>query len=64
MLAASFSLEIWDWRIIDFTSILAVSMEDNGITSERGLLERGPLRRGCVDTVGALVGLKYFSSAI
>ena len=59
MLAASFSLEIWDWRIIDFTSILAVSMEDNGITSERGLLGRGS-----VDTVGALVGLKYFSSAI
>ena len=35
------------------------SIEDDGITSERG-----PLGRGSVDTVGALVGLKYFSSAI
>ena len=59
MLAASFLLEIWDSRIIDFISILAASMEDDGITSERGLP-----RRGSVDTVGALVGLKYFSSAI
>ena len=59
MLAASFSLEIWDLRIIDFTSILAASMEDDGITSERGLLGSGS-----VDTVGTLVGLKYFCSAI
>ena len=36
MLAASFSLEIWDPRIIGFTSLLAASMEDDGITYERG----------------------------
>ena len=59
MFTASFSHEIWDSRIIDFTSIMAASMEDDGITSERG-----PLGRGSVDTVGALVSLKYFSSAI
>ena len=34
-------------------------MEDDGITCERG-----PLGRGSIDTVGALVGLKYFSSTI
>ena len=34
-------------------------MEDDGITSERG-----PLGRGSVDAIGALVGFKYLSSAI
>ena len=56
MLAASCSLEIWDSRIIGFTSLLAASMEDDGITYERG--------RESVDTISALVGLKYFSSTI
>ena len=36
VLTASFSLEIWDLRIIYFTSQLAACMEDNGITSEKG----------------------------
>ena len=34
-------------------------MEDDGIASKRG-----PLGRASVDAVGALVGLKYLSSAI
>ena len=34
-------------------------MEDDGITSERGLLGRRS-----VDAIGALVGFKYLSSAI
>ena len=47
------------YQSIWFTSLLAASMEDDGITSERG-----PLGRGSVDAIGALVGLKYLSSAI
>ena len=56
VLAASFSL---DSMIIGFTSLLAASMEDDGIASKRS-----PLGRASVDAVGALVGLRYLSSAI
>ena len=53
VLTASFSLEICNFRIINFTSLLAASMKDDGITFERGLLGRV--------SVDTLVGLKYFS---
>ena len=59
MLAASFLL---DSRIIYFTSLslLAASMEGDGITSETGLIGRGS-----VNAIGALVGsvVPFFKNA-
>ena len=48
----NFSLDL---RIIDFTSLLAASMEDDGITSERACLHNSKEK---FKFVGALVSLK------
>ena len=45
---------IWDLRLINFIALLATSVEDDGITSDRVLL-----RTGSVNTISALVSLKY-----